>query len=233
MAVPRRFDLPLAYWNQRRLGGIEPEILCARRWVRPGGVAVDIGANSGLYTYELSRWFDRVEALEPNMQVSQRIRDWGKANVNLRSVGASSSALRAVLHVPVSARGVEYAGWGTLYPDSLESPASVRSTSVDLVSLDSLELREVAFVKIDVEGHEQNVLEGALETICRCRPVVMVEVKRQSREFVASYFQRLHHRLHFLEGRDLKPISDDLAPDNWPRENVFAIPTAVEHAPRP
>jgi FkbM family methyltransferase len=230
-AVPRRLDLPLAYWNQRRLGGIEREILYARRWARPGGVAVDIGANSGLYTYELARWFDRVEALEPNVQVSQRIRDWGRTNVNLRSVGASSSAHRAILHVPVSERGVEYAGWGSLYPDSLESPASVRSASIELVSLDSLQLQNVAFIKIDVEGHEQDVLEGAQETIRRCRPVVLVEVKPQSRVFVLPYFRKLHHNLYFLQGSALELLPNGLSNDNWPRENVFAVPHPVDAAP--
>src|SRR6185369_11676720 len=148
--VPGRYRLPLAYWHQRLKGGIESEILLARQWRRGGAIAVDIGANSGLYSYELSRWYERIEAFEPNVEVNQSIRNWGKKNVHLRSIGISSSDKRAILHVPISPTGVEYAGWGTLHGNSIAHLGSLRTRTVELVSLDSLELANVAFIKIDV-----------------------------------------------------------------------------------
>ena len=47
-----------------------------------------------------------------------------------------------------------------------------------MVTLDSLQLTEVDFIKIDCEGYEENVLRGAVETIERDRPVIIVEQKR-------------------------------------------------------
>ena len=46
-----------------------------------------------------------------------------------------------------------------------------------IVRLDSLNLQNVDYIKIDCEGFEYRVLQGAIETIKRCRPVVVIEQK--------------------------------------------------------
>ena len=43
--------------------------------------------------------------------------------------------------------------------------------------LDDFELKNVDFIKVDVEGYEYFVISGAIETITRCRPVIIVEQK--------------------------------------------------------
>ena len=47
---------------------------------------------------------------------------------------------------------------------------------VEIITLDSLNLENVSFIKIDVEGHEPNVINGSLATIQRCKPVMIVEI---------------------------------------------------------
>jgi FkbM family methyltransferase len=221
--VPRRYRLPIAYWKHRATGGIEPEILFARRWRNRGPLAVDIGANSGLYTYELSRWFKRVECYEPNPLVSQTIRDWNRPNITLHLCGLSSGTQDATLHVPVSPTGVHYAGWGTL--DASALGAGNRSTyEVKLKTFDSAALTEVAFIKIDVEGHESEVLIGGRETIEKCRPVLLVEAKIHSRNFIHDYFDRICYTLYCLTGTQLAQVS---TLSEWPRENVFCVPNEV------
>lgn len=49
---------------------------------------------------------------------------------------------------------------------------------VSLRTLDSLNLDDVTLIKIDVEEHEKEVLEGGLETLKRCRPVIMLELHK-------------------------------------------------------
>lgn len=86
----------------------------------------------------------------------------------------------------------------------------VRATSekneeetVEIRSLDSFELPDVDFIKIDVEGGEMAVLEGARETILRCRPVLMVEVLDSRSTEVDSWLQDAgYHRLISLEGKN-------------------------------
>jgi FkbM family methyltransferase len=47
---------------------------------------------------------------------------------------------------------------------------------VELVSIDSLHLHQLDFMKIDVEGYETLVIKGAMNTINRCKPIIIMEV---------------------------------------------------------
>jgi hypothetical protein len=71
-------------------------------------------------------------------------------------------------------------GLGTEGVASLEHPQTTDGTHeivVPVMPLDDLELTDVGLLKVDVEGHELAVLRGAVETITRCRPSLVVEVE--------------------------------------------------------
>ena len=76
--------------------------------------------------------------------------------------------------------------------------------------LDAVYKGRVGFIKIDVEGHEQAVLDGAVQTIRRCRPRLLVEVDdRLSPGGLArarAYFDRLGYTGHFVRQGKLEPI---------------------------
>jgi hypothetical protein len=76
--------------------------------------------------------------------------------------------------------------------------------------LDNVYGGEAGFIKIDVEGHQQAVLEGALDTIRRCRPRRLVEVEdRLSPGGLApakAYFRDLGYQGHFVWQGRLQPI---------------------------
>ncbi len=48
---------------------------------------------------------------------------------------------------------------------------------IQAIPIDSLRLDDVLLLKLDVEGYEMKVLEGSRETLARCRPFVMMELK--------------------------------------------------------
>jgi hypothetical protein len=55
---------------------------------------------------------------------------------------------------------------------------------VQVETIDSYLFQDVGFIKIDVEGYEKFVLEGAVDTIKRCRPTIQLEiVANQCRKF--------------------------------------------------
>jgi FkbM family methyltransferase len=71
------------------------------------------------------------------------------------------------MKIPQLATGGENLYEAEITPDGeLEIPA---------ITVDSLRLSP-SFIKIDVEGHEREVLEGAKETLLRSRPALLVEV---------------------------------------------------------
>ena len=71
-------------------------------------------------------------------------------------------------------------------------------------------------MKIDVEGHELEVLEGALETLKKNRPMLILEATRKQEE-IASLFRAIDYQLIDIEG---KPI-DSL------QFNTLALPREV------
>lgn len=89
----------------------------------------------------------------------------------------------------------------------------VKGTEIELIGqleyfcpLDYYDLGKLDFLKIDVEGHEIEVLMGARETIKRCRPRILCEVNEgtlalqgHSGKELVERFKDLHYEPHFLE----------------------------------
>ncbi len=156
-------------WKADRRG--ETELRLLPLLVR-GGTAVDIGANKGVYAYFLSRLCDRVIAYEPNPGLAETIRSYNLPKVEIRACAASDEAGEAVLNIPLSARGRRRNNVASLDPVE----GAVDPIRVPTVRLDDESLQTVTFLKIDVEGHELAVLQGAEALIARDRPVILVEI---------------------------------------------------------
>jgi FkbM family methyltransferase len=174
-ALPAPVGLPL----RARIGPrLEAEFALVPRFARPGSVAVDVGANRGVYTYAMSRAVGRsgrVLAFEPQPDLAAYVES-GMAragNVTVRRVALDDHLGTARLTIP-SRDGRPEPGWATLREDA--GPG--RTASVELTTLDhELAGLDVSFIKIDVEGFELPVIEGALTILRGIRPVVQVEVE--------------------------------------------------------
>ncbi|HLP36097.1 FkbM family methyltransferase [Lacibacter sp.] len=70
--------------------------------------------------------------------------------------------------------------------DKLNTEPIGTSDIIEIRSLDSFNLQQIDFIKIDVEGFEADVLQGASATILRCKPVLMIEVFENSRQQIDS-----------------------------------------------
>jgi FkbM family methyltransferase len=200
-----------------------------RRWSGPNVTAIDVGANEGLYSYKFAQWFGRVEAFEPNPEMARRLRQYGARNVHVHEFALSSSARQADLHVPVTARGFELHGWGTIEAAAFDAREQ-RTVPVQVRTLDSFQFGHVAVIKIDVEGHEREVLTGAGDTIDRCRPVVLTEVKADARQFVSDFFQKRQYRFYCWDAGRFVELQDGLGSWTTTSENLFAIPDALSGA---
>lgn len=136
-------------------------------------VAVDVGASVGLVTYFLARLAPTVIAFEPSPQPLKILTRVVDPNVTVCPVGVSSASGEAELDVFATKHGWTMNG-ASLSPSHARSVQSVK-VPIKTVALDDVELGDVGFLKIDVEGHEDAVLAGAQQTIARCRPIIMIE----------------------------------------------------------
>lgn len=157
---------------------IEPELAALPHVLGPGGVVVDVGANSGVYSLVAARIVGDsgvVISLEPNprmLAVLQRnVARNSYTNVRLRGLAAGSGC--------GSARFFENSGMPHSF-SLVPGAAGTSSFSVLTVDLDTLlgweEVTRVDLIKIDAEGSEGAVLAGARQTIARHRPVIIAEL---------------------------------------------------------
>jgi FkbM family methyltransferase len=169
-----------------------PGIAALKSFVRPGTIVIDVGANIGFFTRRFAEWVRPggiVIALEPEAR-------------NFASLNAVLSRHGLVNVEPIEAVAAECSGSLRLQINS-RHPADHRiaeeGTEVRAITLDGmLEERgwpEVSFIKIDVQGAEERVLEGALETIRRFRPALYVEVDDAALRQMGSSSEQVLTRL--------------------------------------
>jgi FkbM family methyltransferase len=193
--VPLSRRLPFLMILAQAEGLFEPEVAHLGKLFPAGGVAVDVGANWGMYSYALSKIASKVYAFEINPALAADLESYGQSKIQVVNAGLSSASGNMVLHVPVSNNGFAMSGWGTLHPANLPSDATeIRQIEVQVKPLDEFALSDVTFIKIDVEGHEVEVLIGASETIKRWRPHVLVEVAERNLQTVDRYFDAIQYR---------------------------------------
>lgn len=205
---------PRALWRyriaSRHIDPDEPEAALLPQLTDRRKLSIDVGAAEGKYTALLVPLSERVIAFEPTSQFNQLLCSMFRDTpiVEIRNEALSDRRGLARLRVP------DGRPWRSTIEDAntLEGMnAPVRRTTPTL-ALDSLELRNVGFIKIDVEGHELAVLRGAARTIKRDRPNVLVEVEEQHRpgalKDVFGFFDAYGYAGYFLLDGKLRPIAE-------------------------
>jgi hypothetical protein len=94
-----------------------------------------------------------------------------------------------------------------------ERVESVDRILVPVRRLDDLHLRNVGFIKIDVEGYESEVLEGARDTIDACRPNFLIEIEQRHRSTgnvrdLFAHFARRGYSGYFVYGHEILPVEE-------------------------
>jgi FkbM family methyltransferase len=166
-----------------RFGTGEPESAILGDFVRTGDWVVDVGANVGQYTFQLSGLVGatgRVLAVEPVPDtfavLAANVRRFPHPNVTLLNVALSDGTDVAPMHIPRFDTGLR-----NYYQASLDASASEAACRVLTLAFDRLGIAQrLALVKVDAEGHEERVLAGMAATIRRDRPVLILECPRDS-----------------------------------------------------
>lgn len=171
--------MPPSLYYRRRIAhetnAGEPELAMLGALLPHGGTAVDIGCNQGIFAYALSGLADRVVAIEPNPDYAFFARWMLRGRAEVMALALSDAAGRATFTVPLSEEGMALHYAGSLKGTHAQFAKS-RSYEVEVRRLDDLRLRDVRFIKADVEGSEREVLDGGRETIARDRPAILLEL---------------------------------------------------------
>ena len=154
----------------------------AYKYVTDFNIAIDVGANVGLWAKPLSKKFNRVFAYEPLEQVYiclERNVNPSKVYINKFALGSTNNKVNMVYdHINTGGSYVSEVGTG----------------SIDIKRMDDLNLPKFGLLKIDCERHELEVLKGAIETILKYKPIIVCEQQADIDEcaglFLKSYGAR-------------------------------------------
>ena len=190
------------------------------RYLQPGMTAVDVGANIGYYTLlfaHLVGTSGRVLSFEPNSE-----------NLRLIFAALEANAVANVTVVPLAldaARGWSYftshvGSNGGLLNEDASQFVDGGGWIVATAALDEVVEGPVDFLKMDVEGGEGRVLAGAIETLRRCRPIVVSEFSCEMLRRVSgtdpleylSTFTELGYQLHVIDRSRPGELEDACTP---------------------
>jgi len=200
----------------------------ALAFLGPGTVAIDIGANLGEWTVPLARAVGaggQVLACEPAPLAAKALEATLGANALRQAevircaVGDNNGSAEFIVPVITSARtDTGTARIGAAGPG--HTALNVQLRSIDLL-VEERGLRRVDLIKIDVEGHERRVLDGAETTLSRFRPALVIETGHEA----AGDRPAIHDRLHGLGYQMLGILLDyGVAEADWDAYVSLATP---------
>ena len=147
-----------------------------QRQVKNGDVVVDVGANIGYYTVLLAQKAKKAYAFEPDSVNFEILEKNIKAN-NLKNVVAVKAAVGSKNGELNLYKSEENLGDHKLFKIPLGSAASPfdKREKIKVVKLDDFIREPVDLIKIDTQGWEPEVIEGAKKIIKNCKPVLFME----------------------------------------------------------
>jgi FkbM family methyltransferase len=192
----------------------EGEVVVFKTCLRPGNVVIDVGANIGAFTVPMAKIVGEtgmVIAFEAAM-----------INVSLLHTNLQQNSITNVAIIPIAASDkigeIEVSKQDALHaytrPDINEGTFKVPCRTID-----SLNIQKCDFIKIDVDRHEIQVLNGAKETIKRCRPIIYVENEdQQNSEKLIAWLVEHGYRLYWH-----RPSHYNLKNFRNEKKNVFGV----------
>jgi FkbM family methyltransferase len=159
-------------------------IIC--KYIKPDSTIIDIGANIGTHTVGIIKHITaknitgiKVKAFEPQPfiysilnQNVQYTKSESTIQTSLYNFGLSDSESTIYMTMPDYNVVENPGGYGL----DFNTQKDLEKTEIHIKTLDSFGFTNVCFMKIDVEGHENQVLKGAIETIKKSKPVMIIEI---------------------------------------------------------
>ncbi|KMZ11671.1 SAM-dependent methyltransferase [Candidatus Burkholderia humilis] len=193
-----------------------------RRYFGDGMFAIDGGANIGVYTIEWARhmqgWgkvlsFEAQEVVYYALAGNIAINNCLNVRAKLAALGETVGELtipQPNYFAPASYGSLELRQRATTqYIGQDISYAAEAGVTVPMVSIDSLKIERLDFLKLDVEGMEMDVLKGAAETIKRCKPIMLIEYIKSDLNTIKQFIEPLGYKTSFETSPNLITFHDD------------------------
>ena len=199
--------------------------------------AIDIGVYRGVYSYKLSKLFNHIYAFEPNLLIYPYLKrnlPLIIENITLSNFALSNSDGNVSLRIPNRSSSLfknnieELFQLGCATIHEYNNFVNYKSFNVVKKKLDQIisNNKNIGFIKIDVEGHEEAVIQGAESLLKNNKPVLLVEIEeRHSSKKVfhtINYVCSLGYKCFYVKNNILTNIQNITNIDK--NNNFFFIP---------
>ena len=169
----------------------------------------DIGVLWGGYSYFLKTLAEQVHCFEPNKTNFAFLKKvfGNQNNIHLNNVAISSQEGEVILTIPKNEPGN-----ATIEPENpITNASNLIQQPIATRTLTSSDYKNIGFIKIDVEGHEFDVLKGAEDIIKNQKPNLLVEIEERHKkgniDKINSWGNALGFDMYFVENKTLKALS--------------------------
>ena len=209
----------LLYRYQIWRSAVEPEMALLPQLCRKNAVSIDIGANKGLYVQAMLAHSAGVIAFEPLPLMLKRLHLLFGRRVTVHAVALSDYNGQCDIKLPAGNCAL-----ATIEPNNplhIEGNVAIETQTVKVTTLDAYQLQHIGMIKIDVEGHEEKVLKGAIATITREQPNLIVEIEERHNPGavmrVVTLLKNLGYNGYFFDKEKIQRVENfDLERDQNP-----------------
>lgn len=176
-------------------------------------IALDIGAAEGYFSYNLATKYKHVHAFEPHPDHLRLLKPFRHKNIICHNIGLSNENNKSYLKIPLS-KNSEIKHEASLR-ESNENFDEFKLIEVNCRTLDDYLkekniIEKIGFIKIDVEGFENEVINGARKTIERDMPIILCEIElRHNKDClqIFNYLSTIGYKTFITKnGKDLLPF---------------------------
>lgn len=203
--LPKKHQLALRYLYRKLFGSLDPEMAYVNKLLDDRNRFIDIGANLGIYSFYYSSRMENIDAFEPLEEVTDELMSLNNEKITLHNIALSNNNKELKFYIPMLKGRLAYS-LASIEPREGHCEERI----IKVAQLDEFKFRDVDLIKIDVEGHEAAVIEGATETIRICKPILIIEIEQRHIQIpVEEIFENilsLGYVGFFLENKVLKSI---------------------------
>jgi len=196
--------------------------------------AIDVGVYRGVYSYKLSKEFNQIHSFEPNPLLFPYLNKYLTkiiTNMTLYNYALSNKNELTNLKIPHRGKSIFKNNFEEIYKLGC---ATIHETNnfekfnnyeVECKKLDDvIKDKEISFIKIDVEGHELSVIEGANNIINKYKPTLLVEIEeKHTKKPILNTINKIKefgYKVYFFKNNQIIEIVEKEIP-NEERNFIF------------
>ena len=205
--LPKKWLLSLRYVYQKTTNKTDEEMFYVSQILKRKRRFLDIGANVGIYSYHFKNTFEKIDAFEPLSEITYRLEFYQNEFLKIHNIALSNKVGEFQLYIPLIDKKI-VPPLASL--EKRDSNCEVRTVRVN--TLDSYNFDDVDLIKIDVEGHEHQVIEGGIKTIKKNMPIMIIEIEQRHIknriDEVFRYITSLNYSGFFLNKGELISLNE-------------------------